>query len=82
MLSYKITVASGLVLRVVISVFWDPIWVRCVFEEGGGDEVGAHHKNQLNVLPFFVKTSILHIIAPSLRGCTSSLSKHASQEVH
>ena len=25
MLSYKITVASGLVLRVVISVFWDPI---------------------------------------------------------
>ena len=41
MLSYKITVArSGLVLRVVISVFWDPIWVRCVLEEGGGGEVG------------------------------------------
>ena len=40
MLSYKITVASGLVLRVVISVFWDPIWVRYVFEEGGGCEVG------------------------------------------
>ena len=43
---------------------------------------GAHHKNQLNVLPFSVKTDILHIIVPSLRGCTSSLSKHASQEVH
>ena len=43
---------------------------------------GAHYKNQLNVLPFSVKTDILHIIAPSLRGCTSSLSKHASQEVH
>ena len=80
MLSYKITVASGLVLRVVISVFWDPIWVRCVFEEGGGGEVG-HNIRQLNVLPFSVKTDILHI-APSLRGCTSSLSKHASQEVH
>ena len=43
MLSYKITVASGLVLRVVISVFslfWEPKWVRCVFEEGGGGEVG------------------------------------------
>ena len=40
MLSYKITVASGLVLRVVISVFWNSIWVRCVFEEGGGGEVG------------------------------------------
>ena len=38
MLSYKITVASGLVLKVVISVFLDPIWVRCVFKEGG--EVG------------------------------------------
>ena len=25
---------------------------------------GAHHKNQLNVLPFYVKTDILHIIAP------------------
>ena len=37
MLSYKITVASGLV---VISVFWDPICVRCVFEKGGGGEVG------------------------------------------
>ena len=77
MLSYQITVASGLVLRVVISVFWDPIWVRCVFEG-----VGANHKNQLNVLPFSVKTGILHTIAPSLRGCTSSLSKHASQGVH
>ena len=40
MLSYKITVASGLVLRVVISVFWDPIWVQCVFDEGWGGEVG------------------------------------------
>ena len=40
MLSYKITVASDLVLRVVISVFWDPIWVRCVFEEDEGGEVG------------------------------------------
>ena len=38
MLSYEITVASGLVLRVVVSVFWDQIWVRCVFE--GGGEVG------------------------------------------
>ena len=43
---------------------------------------GAHHKNQLNMLPFSVKTDILHIIALSLRGCTSSLSKHASQDVH
>ena len=40
MLSYKNTVVSGLVLRVVLSVFWDPIWVLCVFEEGGGGEVG------------------------------------------
>ena len=40
MLSYKFTVASGLVLRVVISVFWDPIWVGCVFEEGEGGEMG------------------------------------------
>ena len=33
------------------------------------------------MLPFSVKTDILHIvIAPSLRGCISSLSKHASQE--
>ena len=40
MLSYKITVASGLALRVVISLLWDPIWVRCVFEESGGGEVG------------------------------------------
>ena len=41
MFSYKITFASGLVLRVVIiSVFWGPIWVRCVFEEGGSGEVG------------------------------------------
>ena len=40
MQKYKITVASGLVLRVVISMFWDPMWVRCVFEEGGGGEVG------------------------------------------
>ena len=40
MLSYKITVASSLVLRVVISVFWDTIWVRCVFEEGEGGEAG------------------------------------------
>ena len=40
MLSYKITVASGLVLRVVISVFLDPIWVPWLFEEGGGGEVG------------------------------------------
>ena len=40
MLLYKITVASGLVLTVVISVFWDPIWVQCVFEEGGGGEMG------------------------------------------
>ena len=40
MLSYKITVASGLVLRVVISVLWDPTWVRCVFQEDGGGEVG------------------------------------------
>ena len=40
MLSYKILVASGLVLRVIISVFWGPIWVHCVFEEGGGGEVG------------------------------------------
>ena len=41
MLSYKITVASGLVLRVVISVFRDPIWVQSVFEEeSGGGEVG------------------------------------------
>ena len=40
MLSYKITVASDLVLRVVISVFCDPVWVRCVFKEGWGGEVG------------------------------------------
>ena len=26
--------------KVVISVFWDLIWVRCVFEQGGGGEVG------------------------------------------
>ena len=36
MLSYKITVATDLVLRVVISVFWD----LCVFEEGGDGEMG------------------------------------------
>ena len=47
-----------------------------------GSDVCERHKNQLNVLPFSVKTDKLHIIAPSLRGCTSSLSKHASQEVH
>ena len=44
MLLYKITVASGLVLRVVISVFEE----RGVGGLGGGE----HHKNQLNVLPF------------------------------
>ena len=26
-------------------MFWDPIWVRCVFEEGGGGEMG-HIPNQ------------------------------------
>ena len=37
MLSYKITVASGLVLRVVISEFEESL---CVWEGGGGREVG------------------------------------------
>ena len=42
----------------------------------------AHHKNQLNVLPFPpTETDIFNIIAHSLRGCISSLSKHSSQEV-
>ena len=50
MLSYKITVATGLVLRVVISVFWDPIWVQCVFEEGG--EVGHIIRISLMCYPF------------------------------
>ena len=67
---YKVTVASGLVLRVVISVFEEGWW-----------KGGAHHKNQLNVLPPPTETDILHIIAPSHQGCISSLSKHASQEV-
>ena len=51
---------------------------------GWGVVSGVHiNKNQLNVLPFSpTKTDILHIIAPSLRGCISSLSKHASQEEH
>ena len=32
-----------------------------MFEEGGGGgQGGAHHKNQLNVLPVSVKTDILH----------------------
>ena len=87
MLSNKITVDSGLVLRVVVSVL-------CSWTQYGSDmcsrRVGMVRwgtlENQLNVLPFSVKTGILtdilHIIAPSLRGCTSSLSKHASQEVH
>ena len=44
MFLYKITVASGRVLRVVISVFEEV----GVWEEG----VGTHHKNHLNVLSF------------------------------
>ena len=65
MLVYKITVASDLILRVVISVF----------EEGGGGGVGGNRKNQLNVSPFPPpETDILHIITPSLRGCISNIS--------
>ena len=50
MLLYKITVASGLVLRVVISVFEEG--GVCVWR-GGRWRGGAHNKNQINVLPFF-----------------------------
>ena len=42
MLSCKITIASGLVKRVVISAF----------AEGGVSGGGEHHENQLNVFPF------------------------------
>ena len=42
---------------------------------GWGWGGGAHHKNQLKVLPFPPReTDILHIIAPNLRCCISSLS--------
>ena len=56
MLSYKTTVASSLVLRVVCNKR-----VRggsgCVWGWVGG----AHHKNQLNMLPFpHTETDILH----------------------
>ena len=50
MLSYKLTVASGLVLSVVKSV-WGRGW-------GGG----AHHKNQLNMLPFPPQKLIYYIL--------------------
>ena len=50
MLLYKITVASGLGLRVVISVFEEG--GVCVWR-GGGWRGGAQIMNQLNVLPFF-----------------------------
>ena len=32
----------------------------CVRRGWGGGQGVAHHKNQLNVLPFSVKTDILH----------------------
>ena len=67
MLFCKITVASDLILRVVISVFEEGV---CV---GGGG--GGNRKNQLNVSPFPPsETDILHIITPSLRGCISNIS--------
>ena len=69
MLSYKITVASGLVLSVVCNKCVRGGW-GCVWGLRGG----AHYTNQLNVLPFPQETNILHIIALSLRGCISSLS--------
>ena len=49
MLSYKITVASGLVLRFVCNKCFRGGWgCVCVCGGGGG---GAHHKNQFNLLP-------------------------------
>ena len=33
---------------------------RICVRGGWGGQGGAHHKNQLNVLPFSVKTDILH----------------------
>ena len=61
------------------SCFW-PGFKSCNKCVGGGLGClqgrvgGTHHKNQLNVLPFPpTETDILHIIAPSVRGCISSI---------
>ena len=59
MFLYKITVASGLVLKVLISVFEEGGVCVC----GGGGGGGTHHKNQLNVLPFSPPQKLIYYIS-------------------